>query len=835
MDEIKNSRDNTKKEQSGNGFKFRYCLYIAGALLVLLALFSHKATDYAVIEGGSDEMIRNWIGSVGAHLSCFLLYMFGVAAYPITILLVICALRPLLPYPTFRRGYSGALLAIIIGVTVLFAISPQTFSDRTSELGIGRKSVATHALSGGVIGQVLASPSDGEMQPGYVRRFIGTVGTVIVAMVFLLAGLVFLWLADWHVVARSMLSNVPAAADAVNGLANRLREREAAAGVVGAPAKEEIQTDIDEDERRSIGSAREALLRLRKQKSSEQELELEKTHTQAPGLEPAPVAEPETPNELAPLASPAVVAHSGKLNDAAPNVTPTVKGQDVTPPHRSEEFISPPATMLSKGPEASGESLAAIDHSKEILQQTLESFNIDGQVTGYVSGPRVTRYEISLSPGIKVEKVANIGNNIAMELEAQSIRILAPIPGKNAVGVEAPNSKAQAVFLRSLMETDPWKRCSGEIPIVLGKDVSGKSIILDLAKAPHLLIAGATGSGKSVCMNTLIMSLLFRFNPDELRMILVDPKVVEMETYSSLPHLITPVVNDPQKVPVALRWAVNEMEKRYRILAKARVKNLKGYNTRNIPPEPVLDADGKPIPDKLPVLVIIVDELADVMMTDAKSDVETSIARIAQKGRAAGVHIVIATQRPSTNIITGVIKANLPTRIAFRVGSIVDSRVILDQKGAETLLGRGDMLFIPPGSANVDRIQGAMVADEDIEKVVDFVASQAEQQFDNKVVLEEEEESKNDSSEASIDDAPEIDPIIKKYLNPGDDDLMRRALEIILMERKASTSYLQRRLKIGYNRSAELIDMLEDRGIVGPPGPGGSKREILVFDEIENG
>ncbi|QSH41465.1 DNA translocase FtsK [Lentisphaerota bacterium ZTH] len=836
MDEKKNSQNNNKKEKTGNGFKFRYCLYIAVALLVLLSLFSHKAGDFAIIEGGSDDMIGNWIGSVGAHLSCFLLYMFGIAAYPLTILLVICALRPLLPFPTFRRGYSGALLAIFIGTTVLFAVSPQSFSDRTSDLGIGRKSAPAYALSGGVIGQVLASPSDGEIQPGYVRRFIGTVGTVIVAMVFLLAGLIFLWLADWHVVARAMLSNVPAAADAVNGLASRIREREAAAAaangtaIEGGPDPEE-----DEDESRSIGSAREALLRLRRQKVTGQEdQEDEPEDAEPPQAEdPEPVIETPVPLSSQPL-SPSTHTADGKLNDAAPDTHTTVKGQEVSAPKRAEEFIMPPITMLGKGPEASGESVAAIDHAKEILQQTLESFNIDGHVTGYVSGPRVTRYEISLSPGIKVEKVANIGNNIAMELEAQSIRILAPIPGKNAVGVEAPNSKAQAVFLRSLMETDTWKRCNCEIPIVLGKDVSGKPIILDLAKAPHLLIAGATGSGKSVCMNTLIMSLLFKFNPEELRMILVDPKVVEMEMYSSLPHLITPVVNDPQKVPVALRWAVNEMEKRYRILAKARVKNLKGYNSRTIPQHPVLDADGKPIPDKLPVLVIIVDELADVMMTDAKSDVETSIARIAQKGRAAGVHIVIATQRPSTNIITGVIKANLPTRIAFRVGSIVDSRVILDQKGAETLLGRGDMLFIPPGSANLDRIQGAMVADEDIEKVVDFVAGQAEQEFDNKVVSEEDENGTGASSEASISDAPEIDPIIKKYLNPGDDDLMRRALEIILLERKASTSYLQRRLKIGYNRSAELIDMLEDRGIVGPPGPGGSKREILVFDEIEN-
>ncbi|MDD5600036.1 MAG: FtsK/SpoIIIE domain-containing protein, partial [Victivallaceae bacterium] len=339
--------------------------------------------------------------------------------------------------------------------------------------------------------------------------------------------------------------------------------------------------------------------------------------------------------------------------------------------------------------------------------------------------------------------------------------------------------------------------------------------------------------------NAMIMSLLFKFSPDDLRLIMVDPKVVEMEIYSTLPHLITPVVNDPQKVPIALRWAVNEMEKRYRTLARAKVKNLAGFNSRPLSREPVFDEDGKPVPDKMPLLLVIIDELADIMMTDSKSEVETSIARIAQKGRAAGVHIVIATQRPSTNIITGVIKANLPTRIAFRVGSIVDSRVILDQKGAETLLGRGDMLFIPPGSAVLDRIQGAWVDDTDIAKIVDFVSGQAEQEFNNRIVSgeveeEAEENGEDDIPEASIDDVPDVAPIIKKYLLPGDDELLVKALEVVLLEQKASTSYLQRRLKIGYNRAAELIDILEERNIVGPPGPGGSKRDILVFDEIDN-
>jgi S-DNA-T family DNA segregation ATPase FtsK/SpoIIIE len=803
------SKKNENQTVASNGFKLRYCFYIVGALLILMALFSHSPNDYAVIQGGTDSVIENWIGSVGAHFSCFLLYLFGIAAYPIVVILVICALRPLLPFPASRRGYSGALVAVIIGLTLLFAISPHSFSESTKALGIGHAQAPQSALSGGVIGQVLAAPGNDELQAGYLRRFIGAKGTITVALVFLMAGLVFIWLADWQVVFRAIMDNLgKPSADRNSGRVKPVKTPE----------------PVDEPEmpekKDMLGSARDALLELRSKKFDEPEEVEEPVHLQE-------ADEPELP-------MPQVEKKSG-LNSADPEVKATVKGVAAAPPRRNDEFTLPLITMLSKGDEACGESAASIEHSKQILQQTLESFNVDGQVSGTVSGPRVTRYEISLAPGVKVEKVSNISNNIAMELEAQSIRILAPIPGKNAVGVEAPNSKAEAVFLRSVMESTQWNKSGIEIPIVLGKDVSGKSVILDLAKAPHLLIAGATGSGKSVCMNTLIMSLLFRFKPEELRMIMVDPKVVEMEMYSSLPHLITPVVNDPQKVPIALRWAVNEMEKRYRVLAKARVKNLKGFNTRPIPQQPVLDDDGTPIPDKMPILVIIVDELADVMMTDAKADVETSIARIAQKGRAAGIHIVIATQRPSTNIITGVIKANLPTRIAFRVGSIVDSRVILDQKGAETLLGRGDMLFIPPGSANLERIQGAMVEDADIEKVVDFVSGQAEQQFDNKVVSDSGEDDDDGIPDASIDDVADIAPIVKKYMEPGDSELICKALEIILMERKASTSYLQRRLKIGYNRAAELIDIFEERGLIGPPPPGGSKRDILVFDEIENG
>ncbi len=514
-------------------------------------------------------------------------------------------------------------------------------------------------------------------------------------------------------------------------------------------------------------------------------------------------------------------------------------GQSCSPSSSSfdEPFVLPQTNLLDKHDEIRNEDNEHIETSKERLQQTLESFNIDGRVTQIVVGPRVTRFEISLARGVKVEKVSGIAGNIAMELAAPSIRILAPIPGKDAVGIEVPNKVSSIVYIRSLMESPVWKNSSKSIPIILGRDISGEVIVTDLAKAPHLLIAGSTGSGKSVCMNTLIMSLLFKFSPKDLRLILVDPKVVELEMYRPLPHLITPVVNDPKKVPLALRWGVNEMERRYKVLARVKAKNLAGFNSRPPDPQPVLDDDGEVIPPKLPLLIIIVDELADIMMTEAKKDVETSICRIAQKGRAAGIHLVIATQTPRKDVITGLIKANLPTKIAFKVGSNMDSRVILDAGGAEKLLGQGDMLFKPPGAEGLERIQGSMVSDPEIQRVVDFVSAQMEQHFDTKVVAEDVEVH-NGEGDSSEDGHGGVSPewansAVAKYLQPGDSDLLCQALEIIIHEQKASISYLQRRLGIGYNRAAELMDELEDRGIVSAPLPGGQKREILITEGLE--
>jgi DNA segregation ATPase FtsK/SpoIIIE, S-DNA-T family len=804
-------------EKNSNEIRPRHFLFLLGALLLVLAVFSHSAHDFTVIQGGSDDTVHNLIGQIGAYFSCTMLLLFGLATYPFVLILLLCAIRPLIPFGKRHKGHWLYLPVILLGLSLLLAVYPQGYSASAEQLGLGNADAADANLAGGAIGQLLVAPEFKEVPPGILRKYLGMVGAVLLASAMTLGALACLFFCDW----LSVISTI---------VEHRRKKLDGATGELkDVPAGKPAAT---ENMREKLGvinaKAAEAAAILRGNRKKEEP--------------PEPVAEPpqeevfDKPGDL-PFDVPKTKKPT-RIPDHIPSKDAIKEAQKANAPSMSE-YVLPPISMLAQGPDGGGESLEAVERSCEILQATLDSFGIDGKVTGYVSGPRVTRYDISLAPGIKVEKITSISNNIAMELEAKSVRILAPIPGRNAIGVEAPNSVAGSVFLRGMMESDNWKKSKAELPIILGKDVSGKEIVLDLAKAPHLLIAGSTGSGKSVCMNTLIMSMLFKFRPDELKVIMVDPKVVELAVYTTLPHLITPVINDSQKVPLALRWAVNEMENRYRILAKVRARNLSTFNSRPPDKEPVLDNDGNVIPPKLPLLVIIVDELADLMMTEAKKDVETSIARIAQKGRAAGIHIVIATQRPDRNIITGVIKANLPTRIAFRVTSNIDSRVILDQGGAESLLGYGDMLFIPPGSAVLERIQGAYSSDDEIEKVVEFISPQAPQIFEDVVTEEPEEEPEDiyefdkDTNEASIYDAPDIAPVVKKYLLPEDTDLLRQALEIALLDRKISTSYLQRRLGVGYNKAATLIDQLEDRGIIGPPPSGGGKREILVFDEID--
>ncbi|MSU71723.1 MAG: DNA translocase FtsK [Opitutus sp.] len=482
---------------------------------------------------------------------------------------------------------------------------------------------------------------------------------------------------------------------------------------------------------------------------------------------------------------------------------------------------------------AAGNSEEEHCQNAENLLRILSEFGVEVTLGEIHVGPVITRYEVVPAAGVRVEKIAGLDKNIALGMRAQSVRILAPIPGKAAVGVEVPNQHPTPVGMRELLESVDWAEAKAELPIALGKDVSGKPLISDLAKMPHLLIAGATGSGKSVCINSIVASILYSKSPKDVRLIMVDPKVVELKIFNSLPHMLIPVVTEPKKVPAALKWLLGEMEQRYQIFAKANVRNIVGFNTRkkngkpDFPPadpqasltgvDP-LAADDLEIPERLPYIVAIIDELADLMMV-APAEIETSIARLAQLARAAGIHLIIATQRPSVNVITGVIKANLPSRIAFQVASQVDSRTILDTKGADTLIGRGDMLFSPPGTSRLVRAQGAFVSDEEVQGMVEFLkrngspqyAQSVQQQID-RAAREDEEEEGGAGADGDLGD---------------DEELYQQALEILKSTRRASTSMIQRRLRVGYNRAARIMDLMEEKGIVGPEN-GSSPREILV-------
>jgi S-DNA-T family DNA segregation ATPase FtsK/SpoIIIE len=443
-----------------------------------------------------------------------------------------------------------------------------------------------------------------------------------------------------------------------------------------------------------------------------------------------------------------------------------------------------------------------LEASKRQLQDALDSFAIDAFVYDAIVGPRVTQFRVRPGFGVRVESIAALEKNIALAMLANAVRIQAPIPGESFVGVEIPNRHSAPLALRGVFESAAWRGTTAELPLVLGVDIAGQQVFCDLARAPHALIAGATGSGKSVCISNLILSLIYRFRPDELELVLIDPKIVEFAIYRELPHLIHPVVTEPKQACQALKWLVREMERRYEVLADKGVRNLAGYNAKAI-------KQGFP---KLPYIVLIIDELADLMMT-AAADVETPIARLAQMSRAVGIHTVLATQRPSVNVITGVIKANYPTRIAFQVSSQIDSRTILDGKGAEALQGRGDMLYSPPGLGRLQRLQAPYVDDGEIERVVSSLKAQLQPRY--RVELRPEDvpggaEAAGEGGEAG-----------------GGDPMIKEALEVIAAHGRASTSYLQRRLKIGYNRAASLMEEMERRRYIGPQ-VGNNPREIYV-------
>ena len=487
-------------------------------------------------------------------------------------------------------------------------------------------------------------------------------------------------------------------------------------------------------------------------------------------------------------------------------VSPLTKGEikdfekEIALNDTTTQYTFPPKNLLDPPKKSKGIGQNAMRHQAQVIEETMNEFNIECQVVAINRGPVITCYELQIAPGVKLNKIVSLQDNLALALASSDIRIEAPIPGKSAVGIEVPNEEKDSVSFSEILDSPGFKK-STTTPLALGKDVSGEIVVSSIDKMPHLLIAGATGSGKSVCINTIITSILYRSRPDEVKLILIDPKVVELSVYNGIPHLLIPVVTDPKKAAFALKWAVDEMEKRYKLFAQEKARDMKSYNSK-------MQEENR-LSEIMPKIVVIVDELADLMMV-AANEIEDYIARLAQMARAAGIHMILATQRPSVDVITGTIKANIPSRIAFAVSSGVDSRTILDSNGAENLLGQGDMLFYPSFYSKPRRLQGAFISDKEVESVINFIR----------------ESSNKDYNEEAIQ-------AIEKTINTtveSQDDLYIQAVEYVLNDGQASISYLQRKLKIGYSRAARLIDSMEEQGIIGPH-EGTKPRKLAMTEE----
>lgn len=736
-------------------------------LMLLLGALSYDPADIGLFRNQTDA--RNWIGPFGAVAALGMFMNFGVAGYVIPF----CFLW--IGVSTVFRSTRKIMPRLLWFVAALFALAglvdmQQVWYGTVQRLNIGSP--------GGLMGEVLAQRSLG--------YWIGHTGAGIVFVVILIIAAVRML--DLQLV------------EVAKWCWTKLRKIK-----IQPPTAEEVAVEEPKPKPKR---------KPRKKKKVEE----------APAVEPVDVDQllPDEPPAEAIAEKPAPKPKAKAKKPKAAKKTEE-KNEDFaafTEGETHAHYRRPPLDLLDPAvPQGKGASKSEIARTAQVLQDALEEFGVEAKVTGVQQGPVVTCYEILPAAGVRVERIKSLADNLALKMHAESLRIQAPIPGKGVCGVEVPNTNRAAVYFRDLVESKEFQGGKSALPLVLGKDVSGDSMIFDLAKMPHLLIAGATGAGKSVCMNSILTGLLMKHTPDDMRLILVDPKTVEFHSYNNLPHLVVPVITNAKKVALGLKWAIDEMERRFKWFRQAGVRDLPSFNARTIQKqeelfgaEEVSDAEQQrnQIPEKLPYIVIVIDELADLMAV-AQAEIEAGIARLAAKSRAAGIHMILATQRPDVKVITGTIKANFPVRVAFKVSQKVDSRTILDRMGADTLLGKGDMLVLPPGSDKLIRSQGAFTSDEEIDRVTNFWKEQSQPEFITEI---------HEKIEKPSTDLPEMD-------SGEDDDILAQAIEVIRQTKRASTSSLQRRLRIGYTRAARLMDLLEERGVVGPPN-GSDPREILI-------
>ncbi len=798
--ESSNSKD--RDTPSFEGPRHRPKWLAASLCLVVGLLLAVAQSDFEPaqsIQNTTDPTSVNLVGNIGAEYSWWSFHLLGGAAWLVPFFLLWMSVIFLRSARHLAGARLFAILACIASSTGLLAMQDTLFSDA----GIYT------ARSGGVLGDLLYD--------AVLKDNLGVFGSGLIFGMVNVLGLVFILTRDIAMeFERAMLALA------------EWRKKRAAARARHAEEMRRRREEVAKQRESAVAAtaATKAATPAVAQPGASRRVIVPKGDD--PLAESVRVARP--PVEVAApksAAAKAAAVEKIELNIVKPEETR--KAKITLPQSDDKNYEFPPLKLLKDQIKLSAaDSEEEHRQNAENLLRILGEFGVEVSLGEIHVGPVITRYEVVPAPGVRVEKISGLDKNIALGMRAQSVRILAPIPGKAAVGVEVPNHRPTPVGLREILESEDWADSRAELPIALGKDVSGKPLVSDLTKMPHLLIAGATGSGKSVCINSIVASILYSKSPKDVRLIMIDPKVVELKIFNSLPHMLIPVVTEPKKVPAALKWLLGEMEQRYQVFAKVNVRNITGFNNRKqekpeeLPPDQAellgVGADDIEVPERLPYIVIIIDELADLMMI-APAETETNIARLAQLARAAGIHVIIATQRPSVNVITGVIKANLPSRIAFQVASQVDSRTILDGKGAETLIGRGDMLFTPPGTSKLVRAQGAFVADEEVGDIVEFLkkngppqyASAVQQQID-RAAREDDEEEGGDDGDSDLGD---------------DEELFMQAFAMLKASRRASTSHLQRKLRIGYNRAARIMDLMEDKGIVGPDN-GSSPREILV-------
>jgi DNA segregation ATPase FtsK/SpoIIIE, S-DNA-T family len=798
------------------GFGLMLCI---AALLLALSLFSYTWEDISLLKVPANDPPSNLFGPVGAWCAFMHFMILGVGAFLVPLFFLCAGLLIIFSKAKKMGSRIAWMFGTLLCTICVIQIDANAWQRLSTNMNIGPD-------AGGLFGRLIISR--------FLAYWLNGVGAAFVMWAALL-GCLFMTLRWQTVLAgyRWIMQNIgtvrirraahdeeddDASVDAAPVRTRRQltrKPRKAAVADASPPRAFEPERDpilLEDDElepelkpkRRSILS-REPKAPKAPSKSEETSKSPKPAFSTKATFKPKPKSKP-TITEDRESAMPGAT-------DLMPPREPGVVPSYTLPPFDLlEPLVDPSLSKIDVDPTATA----------QLLIDTLSEFGIEGQINNVEVGPVVTSYEVLPAPGVRVERISNLANNLALSLKATSIRVQAPIPGKGVVGIEVPNDTSQLVQIRGIVEGRAWRTSKAALPLVLGKDVGGKDLVVDLAAMPHLLIAGATGAGKTVCMNSILAGLLMSRTPEQMRLMLVDPKIVEFSVYENLPHLVVPVITDAKKVCLGLRWAINEMESRYKLFAKVGVRNIASYNSREIVQQEELFGEEVPAPSKneppatVPYIVVVIDELADLMLVD-QAGIENSIARLAQLSRAVGIHMIIATQRPSVNVITGTIKANFPGRIAFQVAQRVDSRTILDTVGADKLLGKGDMLFLAPGSSKLMRAQGSMTTDDEILNIANHWRAQSEPIFEMSI---KEKLDKPESTSKLESDSGE------------DDALLEQAIEIIRETRRASTSSLQRRLRIGYTRAARVIDVLEERGILGPPR-GSEPREILIDLDAE--